>query len=842
MKKFQKRLLTLIALVLGFGCLLFGQIQTNKTTVMADASTDTGGLSGYEVYNMYVSDNNLHLYGWFLMRDITNYRSGKQTYTLKIGDRTYTSSGAEYVDMTEMYKLAQVSGKPCSDSTGAGQSNKCYYSYQDVGFHFTIPLSDLDTYGVGDGYPRLSVKDRVGNTYTTRIKFVSGLSSVSTAGYNYSFSTRVDTSSLTVDEEQVIVRKTAGKTGSNGYLDSASGKYYNWKYGAKFSNIYDVSMNTSNSKINWYKLRFKIVKQNTSYGSNWPLAVEGTTNYGWISGNFSKLNGDWFKITRTPKSFYLDLNGMLDGATSGGIAGYGTADVYINGSLVANDVTDFYQQYPYGTRYEIKDIRAATGRTYNGVYSGSTSGTIGTGNVAVSLNFTINSYTNTVSHWAWGFNHGEGNNGDKRAFALGNTTFVAKYGSTYTMNSSKQTAIPNGFYLGGSFGTSNISGSWNTYPMGTNVTQQAYGMSYEYDYYPTTYSIGYNMNGGTNNPSNPGSYNVLYGVTFNNPTRDRYTFMGWYEGNNRIYGINQGKGASFSSASDMYNQLAGRTTGNKTITAKWDAFPTLSLKDFKVIEGDDFPVSNLITGKGYITQGTAEFPEKLTEVTYTVTADDAEDGAASVTNKIKVESVIGPNGEKLSNVDTSKPGNYKVTYSVTDSVGGRTEASRTITVLPSSTAEIQADDRYFYRGSDITSDILKSKIIAKDKYDGIITGIVEIPDLENINNQVAGEYEITYRVTNRSHKTTTKKIKVYIIDTITDLSTPYDIRFIEGDLMGTLGEESKWKTNSQLNLFLLSSMQKNTKDEAVAVYEFSNKDIEDIKEKMKNEGFSQKGK
>ena len=67
--------------------------------------------------------------------------------------------------------------------------------------------------------------------------------------------------------------------------------------------------------------------------------------------------------------------------------------MYVNGSRVANDVTDYYTQHPYGTTYTINDCRATTGHTYNGVSSGSASGTIGTGNVSVQMKFTTVNYS-----------------------------------------------------------------------------------------------------------------------------------------------------------------------------------------------------------------------------------------------------------------------------------------------------------------------------------------------------------------------------------------------------------------------------------------------------------------
>ncbi|MBO4246162.1 MAG: type II secretion system protein [Bacilli bacterium] len=98
--------------------------------------------------------------------------------------------------------------------------------------------------------------------------------------------------------------------------------------------------------------------------------------------------GNVMKIFLKYKKFSFDLNGNLDGTTMGNIAGYGTADVYINGTQVGENITDYYESWPYGTTYEIKDIRANTGRVYDGVTSGSISGTIGNGNVSTSLKFT----------------------------------------------------------------------------------------------------------------------------------------------------------------------------------------------------------------------------------------------------------------------------------------------------------------------------------------------------------------------------------------------------------------------------------------------------------------------
>lgn len=232
-----------------------------------------------------------------------------------------------------------------------------------------------------------------------------------------------------------------------------------------------------------------------------------------------------------------------------------------------NGTTLKTQSVKYGRSATAPSNPSRTGYTFTGWdkdYSSITT------NTTVNAKYSINSYTNTIGHWMSGFRNGEGNNDGGTAFNIANTTFTGTYGSTYTMNSSRATRIPNGFYLASSFGSSSISGSWNVYNLGTNFVQKPYGMWFEYDYVPYTYNISYNLDGGTNSGSNPSSYTVLYGVTLQNPTRYGYTFTGWYDSSgNKVTGINQGKNASFSSPTDMYNQLASRKTGNISLTARW---------------------------------------------------------------------------------------------------------------------------------------------------------------------------------------------------------------------------------------------------------------------------------
>lgn len=74
------------------------------------------------------------------------------------------------------------------------------------------------------------------------------------------------------------------------------------------------------------------------------------------------------------------------------------------------------------------------------------------------------------------------------------------------------------------------------------------------------YTITYNLNGGTNHEDNPSGYNVTTAtITLQAPSRDNYTFEGWYDN------------SSFTGSAVTSIPLG--STGNKELWAKWSETP-----------------------------------------------------------------------------------------------------------------------------------------------------------------------------------------------------------------------------------------------------------------------------
>lgn len=93
------------------------------------------------------------------------------------------------------------------------------------------------------------------------------------------------------------------------------------------------------------------------------------------------------------------------------------------------------------------------------------------------------------------------------------------------------------------------------------------------------YSITYELNGGTNDSSNPSTYTIESSFTLNSPTKTGYTFVGWYDNND-----------------NQISQITTGTTGALTLTAEWSA----NLNNLSVTSEDTSKGTVSITsGNGY---------------------------------------------------------------------------------------------------------------------------------------------------------------------------------------------------------------------------------------------------
>ena len=168
-------------------------------------------------------------------------------------------------------------------------------------------------------------------------------------------------------------------------------------YNEPTSNYYYTSPVMTGSEVGWiqavlYQLGYSITIDQ-SYGPKTRDVVTQfqTDNNLTIDGmcgpqSRAKLLELWNEKKGIVTSKYtLDINISINNEVFTGGMHTNTYDVYINGSIVANDVTDYCDTFADGTTYRIEDIKAGTGYLYVG--NTTYSGTIGTDFVEVRLPF-----------------------------------------------------------------------------------------------------------------------------------------------------------------------------------------------------------------------------------------------------------------------------------------------------------------------------------------------------------------------------------------------------------------------------------------------------------------------
>lgn len=167
-----------------------------------------------------------------------------------------------------------------------------------------------------------------------------------------------------------------------------------------------------------------------------------------------------------------------------------------------------------------------------------------------------------------------------------------------------------------------------------------------------------------------------------------------------------------------------------------------------------------------------------------VTATDKEDG--DLTNKIVV----------TGSVNTQVAGNYTLTYSVSDSKGLVTTATATVTVQGTTPPVNTAPVINGVKNSTITvGDTFNALtgITAADKEDGDLTSKIVLSG--SVNNQIEGNYTLTYKVTDSKGLTTTATAVVTVQKRVNPLDDTYDANKIynTGDVV--VYNNVKYKAN-----------------------------------------------
>lgn len=531
--------------------------------------------------------------------------------------------------------------------------------------------------------------------------------------------------------------------------------------------------------------------------------------------------------------YEFDLNATLDENNIQWLSNFGTADIYVNGSLVGNDVNDWTKRYNYGTTVEVKDINAKPGYTYTG--NRSYSYTLGS-YTDCRLPFTTNTYTIQYN--------GNGNTGGSTA------------SSSHRYNEAKN-LTPNGFTKTGYEFTgwnTEADGSGTSYRNGQSVinltTKNKDVVNLYAQWKAKKYTVTIKPNRGilkgtnfgtSNNTSNDAKVTVTYDSTnywsLGTASRKHYTFLGFYtsydKNNANVNGVGTKvwDSAGKSTVSKYFNaNKVWKYDGNLTVYANWYNYkPTITQPILPSNNSTVKVPSNIppfISGGAVVIQKGDPFnPSRFFDYS------DKETPKNELKVTIKNPVPLDKNG------NTTTKGTYTVTVTVSDGAGA--SVSTNLKVIVNDPPVLKAKDRWFYTGETVGVSQILEKVTATDYEDGNIKSKVQIVSIKDVNGtntgsttkidtSKIGKYVVTYKVTDKYKKsvTTTATFNVTTLDTDTP-SSWYDIRYISKKYLGTV--EGQWSSGTLFKRLKTSLNKKATDSNALYVIEMDSNTVENMK-------------
>ena len=109
-----------------------------------------------------------------------------------------------------------------------------------------------------------------------------------------------------------------------------------------------------------------------------------------------------------------------------------------------------------------------------------------------------------------------------------------------------------------------------TYDTTARIKQPSNQIEFDFYYEPKVYNVTYNYNlDDVDEVNNQNTYTVLDGFKLNNPSKEGYTFLGWYLNGESINSINFNKFNEFDSFEEFKSEMDNRISGNITLEARW---------------------------------------------------------------------------------------------------------------------------------------------------------------------------------------------------------------------------------------------------------------------------------
>lgn len=406
-------------------------ITVNKGTGIDSVSRSASSVA----YGSSASINATVSTGYHWKNWTGTFTTTTQNYSWTMSNKNYSlTANAEPNTYTVQYNGNGATGGSTASSSHTYNSAKNLTSNGFTRTHYTFKNWNTKADGTGTSYSNgASVSNLTathggtvtlyaqwtGNTYTVSYDANGGTSTPGSQSVQYPGTVNLAgaiSKNNTTENGYTITYNANGGSGAPSSQTSGSRtvtwSFSKWAAGSTSGSQYSAGASYQpTSTITMYAIWTKNVSANSSWtcSSTQPKKT-GHSFLGWSESSTATsatyTAGTTYTITKgltlyavwQKNNYYLDVNGYLDGADNGSLTEYGTFDISVNGTSVGNDVNDYYTQHPYGSSYSITDIKANNGYQYNGIHSGTLTGTIGDNETTtgVRLNFSTKKPENVV--------------------------------------------------------------------------------------------------------------------------------------------------------------------------------------------------------------------------------------------------------------------------------------------------------------------------------------------------------------------------------------------------------------------------------------------------------------
>ena len=242
----------------------------------------------YRVNDIKIQNERIEVYG-YAYQEPANYDyvikskvGNHHYYELLIGNQVYQDLNDYYIDHTTLHSA--IGWK--------------VIKYQNVGFHFSIPIQDLikNNYTFFDLQLRIKHQNRP--PATIALSYIHDHQEIKGDGYIINISNSNEPVQLYTATDNVFVRKSPSKSGQvikymNNSLYFTPFNCFSFQDGSLTGKTHYDAVN----KVYWYEVRYRVTNK---IRNRWRVASDPNGQFAWICDSFVKYSGKVtiFKITK----------------------------------------------------------------------------------------------------------------------------------------------------------------------------------------------------------------------------------------------------------------------------------------------------------------------------------------------------------------------------------------------------------------------------------------------------------------------------------------------------------------------------------------------------------------